>query len=68
MSRSPVPKFTYAGDEPRYYPALGLDVAPGDVVDLDEAPDDRFAAVAVAPKPTSSTSSGPVRTASTNAA
>jgi hypothetical protein len=35
-------KLTYNGDEPRYYADLGLFVQPGDVVDLDTAPDGRF--------------------------
>ena len=44
-------KFTYVGDDPRYYPELALSVEPGDVVDVKKAPDDgRFAPV-VKPKP-----------------
>ena len=35
-------KLTYIGDEPRYYIDLGLFVNPGDVVDLDSAPDGRW--------------------------
>lgn len=30
----------YVGEEPRYYPELGLEVEPGQVVELDTAPDD----------------------------
>lgn len=30
-------KVTYGGDEPRYLPATGTVVAPGDTVDVDKA-------------------------------
>ena len=35
-----MPKFTYTGDDERYYPSLGLTVTPGDDHALDEDPGD----------------------------
>lgn len=34
--------FKYVGDSPRVFPTAMLEVAPGDVVDLDENPDPHF--------------------------
>jgi hypothetical protein len=34
-----VPVYTYTGDEPRYYPTLGLTAIRGATVDLDANPD-----------------------------
>lgn len=42
-------KFIFNGDEERYYPDLGLLVSPGDIVDVDTAPDDRFSPVKSTP-------------------
>lgn len=53
----PTSKFTYDGDEPRYYPELALSVSPGDVVDLDAAPDERFSPVVARTPSTSTTTS-----------
>lgn len=40
-------RFKYVGDSPRVYPDFGLQVSPGDVVDLPENTDPlRFEAVA----------------------
>jgi hypothetical protein len=35
-------QFTYTGDSPRTFPDHGLEVEPGDVVDLDENPDPHY--------------------------
>jgi hypothetical protein len=64
-----VPKFTYTGDEPRYYAPLGLSVDPGDVVDIDAAPDDgRFTAVSTSTSKSSTSSSASTTSGSADAA
>jgi hypothetical protein len=35
-----LPLFSYSGTDERYYPTLGVEAAPGVVLDLAEAPDD----------------------------
>lgn len=35
-----MPHFKYVGDDARVYPDLSLEVTPGEVVELDEAPAD----------------------------
>lgn len=35
-----MPMFTYTGDDARYYPALSLEVLPGDSAELPEMPTD----------------------------
>jgi hypothetical protein len=35
-----MPLCTYAGEDDRYYPSLGVNATPGLVVDLPELPDD----------------------------
>lgn len=37
-----MPRFSFVGDSPRVFPEIMLEVAPGDVVDLDENPDPHF--------------------------
>jgi hypothetical protein len=45
-------KFSYVGDEERYYSELGIVVSPGDVIDMESAPDDgRFVPVSASSLP-----------------
>lgn len=37
-----MPEFTYVGEDGRTYPSIGLEVEPGAVYELSEAPDHRF--------------------------
>jgi hypothetical protein len=47
-----MPSFKYTGDDARYYPTLGLEVTPGAVADLAEAPTDgRWSAADGSPVP-----------------
>jgi hypothetical protein len=60
-----VPKFTYTGDNGRYYPDLALTVDDGDEVEFDEAPvDGRWSPSKSAP----SASSAPTTSGVDNAA
>ncbi len=44
-------EFRYVGDEPRIFPHVSLEVAPGDVVALDSNPDPRWFTEAKPSKP-----------------
>lgn len=58
-----MPLFTYSGDDGRYYPELGLTVANGDQVELDQAPDDgRFSPAGAAEPPVEPPAPQPVAT------